>query len=214
MSSAPAGTGSRRPRVPVERRWMGLDKRSIPYALVALAIFALWTVVVPRIDDAVAYDDQVSAGERFLIADGIVFTPTAGWQVDSGLRYDPDRPASAEQVVLVKNGVTFAVQSGDFDGTPDALLDQIDKVTTLTDNGEGFSVSNERVSLTTDAGDVGVAEAFTSARAAGSIAALVLDGTGVEIQIVGPPEQLSAVSDEIVSMVATIRRLDETGSAS
>jgi hypothetical protein len=214
MAAAGSGSLARRPRVPIEHRWMGLDKRSIPYALVVVMIFLLWTVIVPRVDDAVDYDDQVAAGDQFLVAEDIVFTPIAGWQVDSGLRYDPARPANAAQVVLVKNGVTLAVQSGDFDGTPDALLDQIDKVTTLTDNGEGFSVSDERVSLTTDAGDVGVAEAFASARSSGSIAALVLDGTGVEIQIVGPPEQMSAVSDEIVSMVATIRQLGQTGSAS
>lgn len=214
MASAGSETLVRRAQVPIEHRWLGLDKRSIPYALVVVAIFLLWTVIVPRISGAIEYDDQVAAGDQFLIAEDIVFTPTAGWQVDGGLRYDPNRPASAAQVVLVKNGVTVAVQSGEFDGTPDALLDQIDKVTTLTDNGEGFSVSDERVSLTTDAGDVGVAEAFASARSSGSIAALVLDGTGVEIQIVGPPEQMSAVSDEIVSMVATIRQLEETGSAS
>ncbi|WP_454049874.1 hypothetical protein [Cellulomonas sp. Marseille-Q8402] len=34
-------------RVPVEHRWCGLDRRSVPYAAVGLAVLALWARVLP-----------------------------------------------------------------------------------------------------------------------------------------------------------------------
>jgi hypothetical protein len=34
-------------RVPVDQRWLGLERRSIPYAVVPLAVLALWAWIVP-----------------------------------------------------------------------------------------------------------------------------------------------------------------------
>ena len=50
-------------RVPVEHRWLGLDRRSIPYAVVAFAVLALWAWVMPWVADQVAWDDPIEAGE-------------------------------------------------------------------------------------------------------------------------------------------------------
>ena len=51
------------PRVPVEHRWLGLDRRSIPFALVAFAVLALWAWALPWVDARVAWDDTTRAGE-------------------------------------------------------------------------------------------------------------------------------------------------------
>ena len=41
-------------RVPVEHRFFGLDRRTLPFAIAALAVWLLWTVVLPWIDGRVA----------------------------------------------------------------------------------------------------------------------------------------------------------------
>ena len=194
------------PYVPVDERWLGLDRRSLPFGLAVVALVLLWVVAVPRLDRATAYDDEVQAGEQFALTESSVVTPAGGWEVTGGYRVDPE--ASAQQsgpVQLSSRGVAIVLSTGDFAGTPDALLAQIDKVTTRLTEGEGFHVSQRRVNLTTKAGDLGVAQGFASARASGFIAALVLGETGVEIQVVGPPDQIAAVGDEVRAMVESIR---------
>ncbi|MBD3927160.1 hypothetical protein IEZ26_21240 [Nocardioides cavernae] len=186
-----------------------MDRRSLPFGLAVVALVLLWVVAVPRLDRATAYDDEVRAGEQFALTESIVFTPAVGWEVTGGYRVDPG--ASAQQsgpVRLSSRGVAIVLSSGDFSGTPDALLSQIDKITTRLTDGEGFHVSQRRVSLTTKMGDVGIAQGFASARASGFIAALVLGGTGVEVQVVGPPDQIAAVGDEVSAMVESIHATD------
>lgn len=171
-----------------------------------LAIYLLWTVVLPRTDEAVAFDDEVRAGDQIALTRSVVMTPAVGWDVLEGYRVSTDDSEQQDgPVALTSRGVLVVMLPGEFDGTPDELLDQVEKVTTLTSRGEGFHVADERVSLQTEASDPGVAEAFQSARAEGVIAAVVLDdGTGVEIQLVGPYDQIARVSDDVVEMVESI----------
>lgn len=65
---------------------LGLDRRSFPYALFTVGVFLVATVLVPRVDDAIDWDDPVEAGEQLALAEGIVFTPPTGWNVESGFR--------------------------------------------------------------------------------------------------------------------------------
>jgi hypothetical protein len=81
-STVPPG----RERVPVEHRVLGLDRRSFPFAFTVLAVFLVSTVVIPRINDAIEWDDPVRAGEQLALTDSISFTPTVGWEVESGYR--------------------------------------------------------------------------------------------------------------------------------
>ena len=46
-------------RVPVEHRFLGLDKRTFPFAIVALVVWALWVIVVPSVGRQVSWDDPV-----------------------------------------------------------------------------------------------------------------------------------------------------------
>lgn len=208
MTDSPPFSGLRRGhavRVSVDQRWLGLDKRSVPFGLAVIAIVLLWVVVVPRIDGATAYDDQVEAGEQFALTDSLVFTPAVGWEVTSGFRVEDGGPQQTGPVQLSSRGVALVISTGAFSGTPRELLSQIDKVTTRLSEGEGFHVSQEQVTITTKAGDVGVAQAYASARAEGFIAALVIDGTGVKVQVVGPPDQIAAVGEDVSDMVESVR---------
>src|SRR6478735_9091978 len=86
MPPSPVATPESKARVPVEHRFLGLDKRSFPYAFFVIAVFLVATVVIPRINDAIDWDDPVRAGEQLALTDTISFAPTTGWNVESGYR--------------------------------------------------------------------------------------------------------------------------------
>lgn len=200
-------------RVPPEHRFLGLDKRSIPLALVAALIWGLWVIVVPWIDGKIAWDDEVEPGDVFRVHPGITITPPAGWGVQSGIRTTDDLASGVDysNVVLVTDGLLATVTTGNWDGTPLALLDQIVAITTTESRKEGFRVGGQVETVTTTSGATGVAKGFVSARNSGFIAAFVFKGTGVQIQVVGTAEQIAAHAHEVTAMVES---LDATGAAS
>ena len=101
---------TRQERVPVEHRFAGLDKRSFPYALFVIGVFLVATVLIPRIDDAIDWDDPVQAGEQLALTDTIAFTPTTGWNVESGHRVGEDGSAvKSGPATVINDGVTFSI---------------------------------------------------------------------------------------------------------
>ena len=44
----------------------------------------LWST--PRVNAAIDWDDPVEAGDQLALTEDIVFTPTTGWNVESGFR--------------------------------------------------------------------------------------------------------------------------------
>lgn len=205
-------TSTRPERVPVEHRFLGLDKRSFPYAFFVIAVFLVATVLIPRINDAVDWDDPVLAGEQLALSDTIAFTPTTGWNVESGHRVGEVLPAGTpDDATVVGDGVTFSIQPGAFDGTPAELLRQVEKVTSSTGDAS-FRVDGDPATVTTPAGDVGVIQTYSSVNGGGLIATFVIDGTGLKVTAYGPSAQLRAAADDVDQMIASIQATD--GSAS
>jgi hypothetical protein len=201
--------GVRLRRVPVEHRFFGLDRRTLPFAAIAVAVWLLWTVVVPWIDRAVPWHDTIAAGERVRLTDDVSFAPAAGWGLVSGLR-TTDRTASGqkatEQVELTNGGVSFFAQHGPWTGSPTGLLRQINKITTTSRGGRGIQLSSGAVTFQTNSGHDGVVESFRSQRVDGLIAALVFGDEGLQVQVVGPPDQLDNHAREIEDMLSSIRQ--------
>lgn len=193
-----------RHRVPVEHRLLGLDRRTLPFAIVLVAVWLLWVVVVPAIDDAVPWRDTTRAGDVFQVADTVTVTPAVGWGVQSGLR-TTDRTASGDtsaDLVLVGNGVAFQVTSGPWSGTPEDLL-----AGGLTLDGtqlDDFRSSSGVDTIRTGDGHVGVLQSFATPTVEGLVAALVFDGTGVQVQVFGTPEQLARNTEDIGRMLSSI----------
>ena len=100
--------------------------------------------------------------------------------------------------------MTFDIVPDTFDGTPAELLDQIEKVTSRTGDPT-FQVDGDPATITTPAGDVGVIQTYSSVNGDGLVAAFVIDGTGLEITVYGPPAQMTAAADDIHDMIASIR---------
>ncbi|WP_019144714.1 hypothetical protein [Aeromicrobium massiliense] len=189
--------------MPVEQRFLGLDRRSLVPGLVVIGIWALWSVVVPQVDDAVAYDDTVRAGDRFSLTEDLAFTPPTGWNVVEGFRTTEEPAAGPGGQVQVSDGtLSVVVVPDDFDGTPSELLDQVTDVDEATT--DAFKVEGERYTVTTRAGATGVAEGFTTPRSQGTITAFVIDGTGVEFNVVGTTAQLAAHATELTQMIESL----------
>jgi len=193
----------------VEHRFFGLDRRTLPFAIAALAVWLVWTVVLPWIDRRVPFDDPIRAGERVRLTDDVSFAPATGWGLLSGLRttdVTKSGQKSTGSVEVTEDGVAFFAEQGAWDGTPRQLLDQITKITTTQTGGKGFELSSSPVSIQTSSGADGVLEGFRSQRVEGLIAAFVFDGQGLKIQVVGPPDQLSSHSEGIGRMLSSIRQ--------
>lgn len=193
--------------MPVEHRWLGLDRRSIPYALVAFAVLALWAWVMPWVDDRVAWDDSTRTGEAFQVTDDVTMAVPPGWGVVAGLRTTDDPrmgDQAAAHVVLVKNGVAFSILQGPFDESPVRLLDQAERITGASN--EGYHVSGEPRDVTTAAGLRGVSSDFTTPEGAGAVTTFVVDGRGIEIQTAGPRAQLTAMQTETDAMIDSLTK--------
>lgn len=196
-----------RPRVPVEHRVLGLDRRSLPYALTALAIWALWTVVVPGVNAAVPWDDPIRAGDTIRLSETVTFTPAVGWGLQEGLRTGDtteSRDTTTGGALLVGDGVQFQVRTGPWSGPPLALLQQITKITTTVAAGQGFHVTGGTSTIQARTGENGALETFATPRGEGVIAAFVFEGTGVQIQAVGPAAQMAAQAGTIEEMITSV----------
>ncbi|MGE3288353.1 MAG: hypothetical protein AB7J32_19965 [Pseudonocardia sp.] len=194
-------------RVPVEHRFLGLDRRTFPFAGAALAVWLLWAVIVPAIDDAVPWRDTVRPGDVLQLTDTVTMVPVPGWGLQTGLR-TTDRTRSGttfEDVVLTTDGISFRVTSGPGTGTPAELLRQSTRIVAAELGGGTLQPTGGTTTILTRQGDVGVLEDFATPVADGLIAALVYEPDGLQIIAAGAPPQLAAHAAEIDAMIASIR---------
>jgi hypothetical protein len=194
---------SHRHRVPVEHRVFGLDRRTFPFAVTALAVWLLWVVVAPAIDDAVPWNDAVQPGDALQVTSTVTMIPAVGWGIQSGLRTS-DRTASgrsSEPIVLVNDGVSFGVMSGPWTGTPTGLLQQSTLITGSAVGPDQFRLAPNATTIQTRGGTVGVLEGFTTPTVEGLVAAFVFDDIGVQIQVAGTPQHLAMHAEEIGTMI-------------
>jgi hypothetical protein len=196
--------------VPVEHRVLGIDKRTIAPALLVLGLLVLLAFVVPAIDDAVPYDDPIVAGDVMdLVGGRLTFVPADGWnRVDGSLVGEGAVEVPGSASVLTMEDISVSITTGAFEGTPDELLDQINRVNEALKDPRGLGASGARQTVTTESGIVGVAETFTGVDQKGITAAFVVDvdGTsvGVEVVVKGSVQSMSDHFDEIVAMLDSI----------
>lgn len=200
-------TSAQQRRVPVEHRWLGLDRRSLPYAAISFAVLALWAWVLPWVSDQVAWDDPVRPGEAIQVTDDVTMAAAPGWGVVAGLRTsDVTRSGqkAVNQVVLVKDGVAFSVFQGPFSESPTRLLQQAELIQTASGEAYDFAVSGEVSPRTTASGLRGVTQDFSMADSRGAITAFVVDDVGIDIQVTGPEAQVAAHAHEVGDMIDSL----------
>ena len=202
--------------VPVERRWLGLDKRTIPPSLVAIALIAVFVAVLPAIDRAIDYDREIEAGDVIDLGSGVTFVPVVGWGFPDGLLVSDASVGGTEAVshlsaTLVQGGTSFSAITGPFDGTPDELLDQILALNETYQNIDTSKYTTGRVTATTDSGVAGVALGFVGVDVEGVIVAFVIDGIGIEFVVSGPPGSLDENADAIYRMIGSLNKDEVEG---
>lgn len=195
-----------RHRPPVDHRFLGFDTRVFPYALVILTVWLVWAVIVPAVDSAVSSENPTVAGDRVSVTETLSFVPAADWNIDSGFRVGERGadPTSFPSVGLTRSSVNFSVVADSFDGTPDELLTQIDAVSAGETGNSFLAISGARRNVVTDGGLTGVQVDFNTPTSAGSVTTFVVDGTGIRVQIVGPPDQIANRSQELQDMLSSI----------
>ena len=191
--------------MPVERRFFGLDRRSLLPGLVVIALFVLWTVVVPSVNNLLNYSQQTKAGDVFVLGKGLRWTRrrAGAWTPDC---WRPTRRTAGAggPVVLTNGGVSFVVTPGPFRGNADELLDQIKKVDTRWRATRRSTSPEDTQRFHTNDGHRGVAQAYTTVEGA-RVVALVYGDSGVKITFTGPTATLEDQGDEVEKMIDSIR---------
>lgn len=192
--------------VPVERRWLGMDRTTLLPAAVVVVLVALAMWGLPALDRAVPVDDPAQAGDVVRV-DDVEFDPAAGWSIDSGaLASDPPESGGFPNTAQVsKDGFVFSVASDEFDGTPAELMAQLQRNNERLNDGTVIDMGRVQTFQTAQ-GARGVIGRFTFSGGTGLVAAYVFDGTGVEVVLTGPVETDDAqLEADVVSMIRSIR---------
>jgi len=199
--------------VPVERRWLGFDRSTIPYAAVVAGLVVLMQFVLPAINRSIPYDDPVQSGDVLAVAGGVTFEPAVGWNVVSGVRQGGSETTGAigPKAKVVSGDVSFEVSADRFDGDASALLAQIRKTTdALNDDGD-FHVVGGEASFTTSSGLKGTLSQYSSSGANGFIAAIVENGLGIEVVATSGSDLDDKTVKEIAGMLDSLTLTQEAG---
>jgi hypothetical protein len=203
------------------RRSAGIDGRTIKPALLVLAVAVLMSVVLPSIDSATSYRDQVDEGDVAEIADGLTLVPATGWDLATGalLGHTRSPVGTTATTGVVDGSVELQVQTAPFDGTPSALLTRVNEIDADLERLQGSAVARtRRYVVRTRQGAVGVAEDFVGVHKQGTIVAFVFRpsgrstssqgeaaGEGVTVVVAGPKASISRRRDDLVGMIRSIR---------
>lgn len=199
-------------RVPVEFRFLGLDRRAFPFAAAAAAVWLVWAALMPAINDALPWADAVRPGDVFQLSETVTIVPPVGWGVRSGLR-TTDQTSSgtaSEPVQVVSGGIVASVITGPWTGTPSQLLASSEAIVDA-ESGVAFVPMSKVTTVTTTSGLTGVLQGVATTGVEGLVAAFVVEGTGIQLVVSGPPEQLAGHSREIGQMIASLRSSPEGG---
>jgi hypothetical protein len=203
------------------RRSAGIDRRTVGPALLVLALAVLMSVVLPSIESATPYRDQVDKGDVAEIADGFTLVPATGWDLATGALVGHTRsPVGTTATTEVVDGsVELQVETAPFDGTPSALLTRVNKIDADLERLQGSAAATtRRYAVRTRQGAVGVAEDYVGVHKQGTIVAFVFRSReqstssqgeatreGVVVVAAGPKGPISRRRDDIVDMIRSTR---------
>lgn len=191
--------------IPVDRRWFGMDRRTVAPTLVVLALVFVTAIVLPTVDDVIGYDDEVVAGDVMGLDNGVTFVPEPGWGITRGVRTgSPIAGGAYPDSASVADGSTaLTVVTDTFGGDANALMDQWETASGVLDGDVG--VVSERTTITTDAGQTGVLEEVAGTTTEGLLVTFVADGVGVAAKVTATADPTPAETDAVARMISSIR---------
>ncbi|WP_439658781.1 hypothetical protein ACSHWB_41395 [Lentzea sp. HUAS TT2] len=144
--------------VPVEHRFLGLDRRTFAPALSVLAIALLLLYGLPALNAVIPWHNEIRAGDVLDLGDGATAVPPVGWQLEDGvLAGTGSANPTSLQVQLAAGGASIVLRGTPFTGSAEAFLDQVQRA-----EGSPPGVDGSRGTVTTASGLVGVAQGSTS----------------------------------------------------
>ncbi|MDX8142043.1 hypothetical protein SK854_07975 [Lentzea sp. BCCO 10_0061] len=144
--------------VPVEHRFLGLDRRTFAPALSVLVIALLLLCGLPALNAVIPWHNEIRAGDVLDLGDGATAVPPVGWQLEGGMLAGTGSVSpSSLQVQLAAGGAAITLRGTSFTGTADAFLDQVQR-----SEGSPPGVDGSRGTVTTASGLTGVAQGSTS----------------------------------------------------
>ena len=143
--------------VPVEHRFLGLDRRTFAAGFSALGIALALIYGSQALNAAIPWHNEIRAGQVLDLGGGATAVPPVGWQLEQGTLTDgAGASATGLEVLLASGGATIEMDGTSFNGSADAFLDQVER-----SEGDTPGITSARGSVTTDAGLVGVVESGT-----------------------------------------------------
>ncbi|GAA1036509.1 hypothetical protein GCM10009557_47430 [Virgisporangium ochraceum] len=189
--------------VPVERRWLGLDRRTLPAAGVVAGLILLWAVVMPVVNRVTPADyPRIGAGDRLDLGGGVTITPPVGWRLVEGYVVGSTRTPASGDAEVGQSGVVASVHVAPFNGDADALLGQAERIDSSA--LPGFTVSGGRTTVPAQDGITGVVEDYSSGSGEGLVAAYAFDGVGVTVVVDATSGQLAVHAAEIDAMLRSV----------
>jgi hypothetical protein len=141
--------------VPVEHRFAGLDRRTFPPALTALAVALVLIYGLQALSGAIPWHNEIKAGDVLDLGAGATAVPPVGWELEEGTLTGADQASPANlEVLLASGGATIQMRGTTFPGSAAAFLDQVQRA----QSGKPAAVSATRGSITTNAGLTGVVQ--------------------------------------------------------
>lgn len=193
--------------VPADRRWCGLDRRTIVPALAVLCLAIVMTVVAPAVNSSFTYTEQVAPGDIMELADGVTFVPEPGWGITDGVRRGNEPASGYPNTATVVNGdASLSVGVVPFQGDADAALTQLEERVRRAEPDGAEATTGTRAPLTTDQGVQGRTVDLTDAVAHKVLAAFVIDGFAVKAVAIEPLLATSSDRDIANRMITSIRR--------
>lgn len=193
-------------RPPVEFRRLGLDRRTFKLPLIAAAVFVLWAVIAPAVNNAVGYDDPVRAGDAFVIGPATTIAAPVGWGVQAGVRTSDGARApvtTGARIEIAGDGVLVTSQVGPFAGDARELVKQVANNDQKILADSAFTVEGRQRTLSVD-GRRGVAQEFKLPTGEGAVFGFVTNGQGISIVVTGTEDALDHAAAKLGHMIASI----------
>lgn len=194
--------------VPVEHRFLGLDRRTFKPALFVLVLALLFIYGVPALNAVLPWRNEIRAGDVLDLGAGATAVPPVGWHLESGtLTGAAAANASTLQVLLATGGATIELRGAPYNGSADAFLDQVER-----SEGAAPGVDGARGTVTTAAGLVGVVQAGTGPGGDALDVAFKMAGSGqpadaapaLLVRVRTAPDQFERYRDDVTAILRSI----------
>jgi hypothetical protein len=195
-------------RVPVEHRFLGLDRRTFTSALVVLVVALVLSYGLPALNAALPWHNEIRAGDVLDLGGGATAVPPVGWQLESGALTGtaPTAPTTL-RALLATGGATITLRGAPYEGSAENFLDQVERV-----EGDAPGADAARSTVTTAAGLVGVVQAGSGPGGDALDAAFKVAGAGrpadtapaLLVRVRTAPDQFARYRDAVVAFLHSI----------